>query len=229
MSRRTISSGSQYLTMFTIADIFHLSTNCGREAAVNLRPHCRRTMELIEGARIMKSPASKKNGTKTKVIKQKVVIPARPAKCMTLYRCPKALCVHGRKSNVQPEGGRENFSLGWIYQRKESKACCRKNEFNRNGLPRLDWRVSASILDLSFTKKGSGTELTMIHSNVSCCFGLFIRYRLERSYWTLLKNIFKKESRIKVYAKQSSSKRQSFFFGLPLFLSTGDASIHGLF
>jgi activator of HSP90 ATPase len=142
----------------------------------------------------MKSSASKKTALKTKVIKQKVVIPASPAEVYDAFiDARKHSAFTGGKATCNPKvGGKISAWDGYI-SGKNLKLVVGKR-IQQEWIT-TDWidGYPASILDLSFTKKGSGTELTMIHSNVPAALASSFATGWKDHYWTLLKKYFQEK------------------------------------
>jgi activator of HSP90 ATPase len=142
----------------------------------------------------MKSSASNKTVLKTKVIKQKTVIPASPAEVYDAFiDARKHSAFTGGKATCNPKvGGKISAWDGYI-SGKNLKLV--KGKRIQQEWITTDWieGYPASILDLSFTKKGNGTELTMIHSNVPAELASSFAKGWKDHYWTLLRKYFQEK------------------------------------
>ena len=140
----------------------------------------------------MKVSTSKKQALKTKVIKQKVVIPASPAEVYDVFMdARKHSAFTGAKATCEPTvNGRISAWDGYITG-KNLKLVAGKRIVQE--WITTDWSKGypPSTLDLTFSKKGTGTELTMIHSNVPAPLASSFAEGWKEHYWTPLKRYFK--------------------------------------
>ncbi len=139
----------------------------------------------------MKSSASKEAALKTKVIKQKVVIPASPAEVYDAFiDARKHSAFTGVKATCTPKvGGKISAWDGYI-SGKNLKLVKGKRILQEWITTSWVEGYPASKLDLLFSKKGNGTELTMIHSDVPATLASSFAKGWKDHYWTLLKKYF---------------------------------------
>ncbi|MGA7160251.1 MAG: SRPBCC domain-containing protein [Bacteroidota bacterium] len=139
----------------------------------------------------MKSSASKTTALKTKVIKQKVIIPAPPSEVYDAFLDARKHSEFTReRATCDPkEGGKISAWDGYI-SGKNLKLVKGKRILQE--WITTDWveGYPASKLDLLFAKKGNGTELTMIHSNVPAALASSFAKGWKDHYWALLKEYF---------------------------------------
>jgi activator of HSP90 ATPase len=143
----------------------------------------------------MKSSASKKQLVKTKVIKQKVIIPASPAEVYDAFVDGRKHSVFtGAKATCEPKvGGKISAWNGYISGKNL------KLEPGKRIIQEwitTDWSdgYPPSTLNLAFSKKGSGTQLTMVHSGVPASMASSFAEGWREHYWTLLKKYFQEKN-----------------------------------
>jgi activator of HSP90 ATPase len=143
----------------------------------------------------MKTLPSKKAMLKTKTIKQKAFIPASPAQVYDAFIDPKKHSAFtGTRATCVPRvGGKIGAWDGYI-SGKNLKLV--KGKQIQQEWITTSWidGYPASILDLSFSKKGSGTELMMVHSNVPAALAPGFTKGWKDHYWTLLKKYFEEKN-----------------------------------
>ncbi len=142
----------------------------------------------------MKNSAPQKTTLKTKVIKQKVVIPASPSEVYDVFiDSRKHSAFTGGKATCNPKvGGKISAWDGYISGKNLKLVVGKRIQQEWITTNWIDG-YPASILDLSFTKKGTGTELTMIHSNVPAALASSFAAGWKDHYWTLLKKYFQEK------------------------------------
>lgn len=144
----------------------------------------------------MKKSNPKTKEFKTKVITQKVMIPATPAEVYDAFMDPrKHAAFTGGKATCDPKvGGKISAWDGYITGKNlklvEGKRIVQ--EWSTS-----DWRdgYPPSTLDLTFTKKGSGTELKMVHSNVPATQAASFAEGWKEHYWEHLKIYFREKQK----------------------------------
>jgi activator of HSP90 ATPase len=142
----------------------------------------------------MKASNAKSNQLKTKVITQKVTIRATPAEVYDAFMDPlKHSAFTGGKATCDPKvGGKISAWDGYITGKNlklvEGKRIVQK-------WISTDWidGYPASTLDLTFTKKGSDTELKMVHSDVPATMAASFADGWKEHYWTHLKSYFREK------------------------------------
>lgn len=143
----------------------------------------------------MKTSPPKKSALKTKAIKQKAFIPASPAEVYDAFIDPKKHAAFtGGKATCDPKvGGKMTTWDGYI--RGKNLKLVKGKRIQQEWIT-TDWidGYPASTLDLSFSKKGTGTELTMIHSNVPAGLASSFATGWKDHYWTLLKKYFEEKN-----------------------------------
>ncbi len=140
----------------------------------------------------MKASSSRSKQLKSKVITQKVTIPATPAKVYDAFLdARKHSAFTGGKATCDPKvGGKISAWDGYITGKNlklvEGKRIVQE-------WITTDWidGYPPSTLDLTFTKKGSGTELTMVHSDVPATLAASFAQGWKEHYWAHLKNYFR--------------------------------------
>jgi activator of HSP90 ATPase len=140
----------------------------------------------------MKASSLAPKQLKTKVIRQKVTIPATPREVYDAFMdARKHSAFTGGKATCNPKvGGKISAWDGYITGRNlrlvEGKRIVQE-------WITTDWLAGypPSTLDLTFTKKGSGTELTMVHSDVPATMAASFADGWKEHYWTHLKNYFR--------------------------------------
>jgi len=143
----------------------------------------------------MKTSPPKTTALKTKTIKQKAFIPASPVEVYDAFVDPKKHSEFtGAKATCVPKvGGKISAWDGYI-SGKNLKLV--RGERIQQEWITTSWidGYPASLLDLSFSIKGSGTELTMIHSNVPAALAPGFTAGWKDHYWTLLKKYFEEKN-----------------------------------
>jgi len=139
----------------------------------------------------MKSSSASSKQFKTKVIRQKVTIPATPAEVYDAFMDPrKHGAFTGGKATCDPKvGGKISAWDGYITGKNLKLV---KGKHIVQEWITSDWAEGypPSILDLTFTKKGSGTELKMVHSDVPASMAASFADGWKEHYWNLLQNYF---------------------------------------
>lgn len=137
--------------------------------------------------------ATKKN---KKTIRQRVFINAPPEKVYEAYMNPK---IHSRftesRATVVPRvGGRITAWDGYISGKnlKLTKGRLIIQEWRTTEWPR---GYSSSKLSISLKKKGKGTELTMVHSEVPASQARSYSEGWMNYYWKPLQKYFKNKER----------------------------------
>lgn len=142
----------------------------------------------------MKTPVEKAKGVKTKVITQKVTIPATPAEVYDAFMDARTHAAFtGGKATCNPKvGGKISAWDGYITG-KNLKLVAGKRIVQE--WITTDWieGYPPSKLDLTFTKKGNGTELKMIHSKVPATMAASFADGWKEHYWAPLKNYFQEK------------------------------------
>lgn len=140
----------------------------------------------------MKKAMAKAN--KTKTITQKVFINAKPEEVYEAYLDAKAHSEFtGSKATSVPRvGGRMTAWNGYISGKnlKLAKGKIIVQEWKTTEWPR---GYSSSKLSLSFKKKGKGTELTMVHSEVPASQSKDYASGWRDYYWKPLQKYFSKK------------------------------------
>jgi uncharacterized protein YndB with AHSA1/START domain len=131
---------------------------------------------------------------KTKVIKQKVTIPATPAEVYNAFMdARKHSAFTGGKATSDPKvGGKISAWDGYVTGTNLKLVKGRRivQEWITT-----DWidGYPPSTLDLTFTRKGSGTELKMVHSDVPAAMAASFADGWKEHYWTHLKSYFREK------------------------------------
>ncbi len=142
----------------------------------------------------MKAPISKSKQLKTKVITQKVTLPATPAEVYDAFMDARTHAAFtGGKATCDPKvGGKISAWDGYITGKNlklvEGKRIVQEWITS-------DWieGYPPSTLDLTFTKKGIGTELKMVHSDVPATMAASFADGWKEHYWTHLKKFFREK------------------------------------
>ncbi len=142
--------------------------------------------------KIMKTSSSRPKKLKTRVITQKATIPATPPEVYDAFMdARKHSAFTGGKATCDPKvGGKisawDGYIIGHNLKLVEGKRIVQE-------WVTTDWidGYPPSKLDLTFTKKGNGTELKMVHSNVPATLAASFADGWEEHYWTHLKNYFR--------------------------------------
>jgi activator of HSP90 ATPase len=142
----------------------------------------------------MKASSSRSKQLKTKVITQKVTIPATPTEVYDAFMdARKHSAFTGGKATCDPKvGGKISAWDGYITGKNlklvEGKRIVQEWITS-------DWidGYAPSTLDLTFTKKGSGTELKMVHSDVPATLAASFADGWKEHYWTHLKDYFREK------------------------------------
>ena len=144
----------------------------------------------------MKNASSKSTSQKTKVIKQKVTIPALPAEVYDAFLdARKHSAFTGSRATCDPKvGGKISAWDGYI-SGKNLKLIAGKRIVQE--WITTDWTdgYPPSTLDLTFTKKGEGTELTMVHSEVPASMATEFAHGWKELYWNHLKEYFQEKKK----------------------------------
>ena len=152
-----------------------------------------RGINLLELMPMKSSPAKQKT-LKTKVIKQKAFIPASPAEVYDAFLdAKKHSAFTGVKATGSPKvGGKITAWDGYISGRNLKLV---KGKRIVQEWITTDWSEGypASRLDLTFSKKGNGTELTMVHSKVPADLASSFATGWKNHYWTLLAKYFEEK------------------------------------
>ena len=139
----------------------------------------------------MKAGRPRSNQLKTKVIKQKVTIPATPREVYDAFMDARkhSAFTGGKATNDPKVGGKISAWNGYIIGKNlklvEGKRIVQE-------WIATDWidGYPPSTLDLTFTKKGSGTELKMVHSGVPATLAASFAEGWKEHYWIHLKSYF---------------------------------------
>jgi len=145
----------------------------------------------------MKSTKAKKSVPKTKVIRQKIVIPASPEEVYDAYMDSRihAEFTGGGKATVsQRVGGKMTAWNGYI-SGKNLKLVRGKQILQEWFTTEWSEEDPVSLLDLRLVKKGGGTELTMIHSEVPARLATSFATGWRDYYWKLLKKYFQEKKK----------------------------------
>ncbi|HTY11220.1 MAG TPA: SRPBCC domain-containing protein [Bacteroidota bacterium] len=145
----------------------------------------------------MKSTKAKKTPSKTKVIRQKAAIPASPEEVFDAYMDSRvhAEFTGGGKATVSRKvGGTMTAWDGYISGK--NLELVRGKRILQEWIT-TDWLKDdpVSILDLRLSKKGNGTELTMIHSEVPARLASSLAKGWKDYYWKLLKRYFQERNK----------------------------------
>ena len=144
----------------------------------------------------MKSEPSKAPPLKTKVIKQKVSIPASPSEVYDAFLDPRkhSEFTGARATCVPKVGGKISAWDGYI-NGKNLKLVPGKRIVQE--WISSDWTdgYPPSTLDLTFAKKGSATELTMVHSDVPASMAADFASGWKEHYWNHLKEYFEQKKK----------------------------------
>jgi activator of HSP90 ATPase len=142
----------------------------------------------------MKPSTAKKQTMKTKSITQKVTIPATPAEVYEAFMdAHKHSAFTGGKATCEAwVGGKISAWDGYITGKNLRLV---KGKRVVQEWITTDWidGYPPSTLDLTFTKKGSGTELKMVHSDVPATLAASFAQGWKEHYWTHLKNYFREK------------------------------------
>ncbi len=142
----------------------------------------------------MKAINSRSKQLKTKVITQKVTIPAPPAEVYDAFMDARkhSTFTGGKATNDPKVGGKMSAWDGYITGKNlklvEGKRIVQE-------WITTDWIAGylPSTLDLTFTKKGNATELKMVHSDVPASMAASFADGWKEHYWTHLKNYFREK------------------------------------
>ena len=144
------------------------------------------------------TPGGKEQEMKFGVIEQKVIIGASPLEVYRAYVYPKnhAAFTGTKVTGVPREGGRFTAGDGYItgkHIKLESGKRITQEWIT------TEWPVGypPSILELTLKPKGTGTELTMIHSKVPAEQVGYYTKGWNDFYWGPLKKYFDKASKPK--------------------------------
>ncbi len=139
----------------------------------------------------MNSSSSKQKVLKTKVIKQKAIIPASPAEVYEAFIDPRIhSAITGAKATCVPKVGGKITAWGDYITGKNLVLVKGKRIVQEWSTS--DWieGYPPSTLDLTFVKKGKGTELRMIHSDVPEAMAAEFSDGWKEHYWSHLKEYF---------------------------------------
>lgn len=144
----------------------------------------------------MKSSNSKTTSLRTKVIKQKVTIPGSPSEVYDAFLdARKHSEFTGSNATCDPKvGGKISGWDGYITGKNLKLVTGKKivQEWITS-----DWAEGypPSTLDLTFSKKGTGTELTMVHSGVPASMASDFAAGWKEHYWNHLKVYFQQKNK----------------------------------
>lgn len=132
----------------------------------------------------------------TTTIKQKEIIPASPAEVYdALIDAKKHAEFTGSKATCQPKVGGKFTAWDGYISGKNLKL--RKGRRIVQEWKTTEWPTGhpPSVVEFYFKKKGTGTELTMVHSNVPSAQAESYRQGWIDFYWKPLKRYFQKKAK----------------------------------